>query len=173
MRFSAARDGATVIEFALIAPAFFALIIAIFETMLFLFAQQNLQEAAMEAGRLFMTGKAQTSNMTQAQLMSAICPNIQALFNCSAVMVNVQSYSSFSNADPSTPTLTYNAKGQVTNNWSYTPGTPGQVMIVQLIYQWPVIGGPLGFSLANLQNGAVEMMGVSAFRVEPYSSTSS
>jgi hypothetical protein len=44
---------------------------------------------------------------------------------------------------------------------------------VQLIYAWPVIGGPLGFSLANLPNGAAEMVGVSAFKVEPYTPTSS
>jgi hypothetical protein len=41
-------------------------------------------------------------------------------------------------------------------------------MVVQLIYQWPVISGPLGFSLSNLPGSAIEMMGVTAFRVEPY-----
>jgi hypothetical protein len=64
--------------------------------------------------------------------------------------------------------LTFNAQGAVTNTWSYSPGTPGAVMVVRLIYQWPVIGGPLGFKLANLTTGAAEMMGITAFRVEPY-----
>ena len=66
------------------------------------------------------------------------------------------------------PTLTFNSQGQVTNTWSYDTGTPGQVMVVQLIYQWPIVSGPLGYVLPNLGNGHVEMMGVSAFRVEPY-----
>jgi hypothetical protein len=43
-------------------------------------------------------------------------------------------------------------------------------MVVMLVYQWSVVSGPLGFVLANLPNSASEMMGVSAFRVEPYSS---
>ena len=30
------------------------------------------------------------------------------------------------------------------------------------------ITGPLGFSISNLPNNAAEMMGVTAFRVEPY-----
>jgi hypothetical protein len=53
-------------------------------------------------------------------------------------------------------------------NFTYSPGTPGQVMVVQLVYPWTVFGGPLGFSLSNLPGGAAQMMGVSAFRVEPY-----
>ena len=167
-RFCSARDGATIVEFAMIAPAFLATLIAILETTIFLFAQQALQSAALIAGRQFMTGQAQTGAMTQSQFMNTVCPMIQMLFNCNAVMVDVQSYSSFSNANASTPTLTYDAQGQVSNNWSFSPGTPGQVMVVRLIYQWPVVGGPLGFTLSNLPNSKAEIMGVTAFRVEPY-----
>jgi Flp pilus assembly protein TadG len=166
-RFCFARRGATAVEFALIAPAFLGLLIAIFETTLFLFAQQTLQTAAVEAGRLFMTGQAQNGNVTQSQFLADICPNVQALFTCSNLMVNVQAYTSFSAASTSAPTLTYSG-GQVSNTWSYTAGTPGQVMVVQLIYQWPIVGGPLGFLLPSLGNGTTEMMGVTAFRVEPY-----
>lgn len=167
-RFCAARRGATMVEFALIAPAFFGLLIAIFETTLFLFAQANLQDAAVEAGRLFMTGQAQNGGTTQTQFETDICPMIQALFTCSNLMVNVQSSADFSSASTAEPTLTYNAQGQVTNTWSYSAGVPGQVMVVQLIYQWPIVGGPLGWLLPNLGNGTTEMMGVTAFRVEPY-----
>jgi len=167
-RFCFARHGTTAVEFALIAPIFLGLLIAVLETTLFLFAQADLQTAAAQAGRLFMTGSAQNSGTTQSQFESAICPTIQALFNCNNLMVNVQNYSDFSSASASAPTLTYNSNGTVSNSWSYSPGTPGEVMVVQLIYQWPVVGGPLGFKLANLANGSVEMMGVTAFRVEPY-----
>jgi Flp pilus assembly protein TadG len=167
-RFSAARHGAAAVEFALIAAPFLATLIAVVETTIFLFAQQTLQNAALQAGRLFMTGQAQNSQMTQAQFQNAICPLIKPLFNCNQLMVDVQSYVSFANADASSPTLTYNAQGNVTNNWSYNPGTPGQVVVVRLIYQWSAVGGPLGFVLSNLPNGTSELMGVSAFRVEPY-----
>ena len=166
--FCRARRGATVVEFALIAPVFLATLIAILQTTLFRFAQQTLQNAATQAGRLFMTGQAQNSGTTQTQFASTICPMVQPLFNCNALMVNVQNYSNFSGANASAPTLTFNAQGQVSNSWSYSPGTPGQVMVVQLIYQWPLVGGPLGYALANLGNGNTEMMGVTSFRVEPY-----
>ena len=168
-RLRRSQRGATAVEFALIAPVFLATLIAIFEIALFLFAQQYLQSAATEAGRQFMTGQAQNSGQTEQQfIQSVICPQIQTLFNCSSVMVNVQSYSSFSNANSAAPTLTFDAQGQVTNNWAYDPGSPGDVMVVQLIYQWPIVSGPFGYVLANLGNGKTEIVGVAAFRVEPY-----
>lgn len=167
-RFVAARRGATIVEFAMIAPAFLAMLIAIFEMTLFLFAQATLQNAAQEAGRLFMTGQAQTESLTQSQFQNDICPMVSALFTCSNVMVNVTSYASASSASASAPTLTYNSSGKVSNSWSYTAGTPGEIMVVQLIYQWPIVAGPFGYVLSNLGNGTTEMMGVTAFRVEPY-----
>ena len=167
-RFGAARSGATAVEFALVAPAFLALVIAVLETTLFLFAQATLQNAATQGGRMFMTGQAQNANLTQAQFQNDVCPMISALFNCNNLMVNVTAYSDFSSASASAPTLTYNGQGQVNNTWTYVPGTPGQVMVVQLIYQWPIVSGPFGSVLKNLGNGTTEMMGVTSFRVEPY-----
>ena len=167
-RLRVAQRGATAVEFALIAPAFLALLIAIFETTIFLFAQSTLQNAAVQAGRLIMTGQVQNGNVTQSQFAADVCPMVQAIFTCSKLMINVQNYSSFSGAGTGAPTLTYNADGSVSNSWAYSPGNPGDVMVVQLIYQWPVVGGPLGFMLSNLANGTAQMMGVTAFRIEPY-----
>ncbi|MEW6640923.1 MAG: TadE/TadG family type IV pilus assembly protein [Pseudomonadota bacterium] len=167
-RFARTERGATAVEFAIIAPIFIGLLIAVLQTGIFFFAQETLQAAAMQSGRLFMTGQAQNSSMTQAQFLNQVCPQVQALFNCNQLMVDVQSYTSFSGANTGSPTLTYNAQGQVTNNWSFSPGTQGQVVVLRLIYQWPLIGGPFQLILPNLSNGTALMMGVSAFRVEPY-----
>jgi Flp pilus assembly protein TadG len=167
-RFRLAQHGATAVEFALIAPAFLATLIAALETALFLFAQAYLQSAAVEAGRLFMTGQAQ--NYSQSTFKNLVCTNyLPVLFNCSSLVVVVQSYSSFSGASTTQPQL-YNAQGQPITTWAYNPGSPGQVMVVQLAYPWTVISGPLSFALANLPNNAAELMGISAFRVEPYGS---
>jgi Flp pilus assembly protein TadG len=168
LRFSAARRGTTAVEFALLAPAFIALLIAVLETAVFLFAQASLQTAAVQAGRLFMTGQAQ--NLTQANFKTQVCQNyLPSVFNCNSLIVVVQTYSSFASANTAAPSL-YNNQGQAVSTWAYSPGNPGQVMVVQLVYPWAVVNGPLGFVLANLPNNAAEMMGVSAFRVEPYGS---
>jgi Flp pilus assembly protein TadG len=167
LHFCFARQGSAVIEFAIVAPIFIGLLISVLETGIFFFAQQNLQVAAAQAGRLIMTRQAQSSSLTQSQFAGDVCPSIQALFNCNQLMVDVQSYTSFSGANASAPALTYDSHGNVTNNWSYSPGTAGQIVVVRLIYQWPLISGPFALILPNLSNGTSLMMGVTAFRVEP------
>jgi Flp pilus assembly protein TadG len=166
-RFRAAQNGATVVEFALIAPAFLAVIFAILQTTLFLFAQQTLQNAAVQAGRMFMTGSAQTSGLTQASFNSDVCPMVSALFNCKNLQINVAAYTSFSSASTAPPSL-YNSSGQLQTTGAYSTGSPGTIMVVQLAYPWPIVGLPIGSLLPNSGYGTTEMMGVTAFRVEPY-----
>jgi Flp pilus assembly protein TadG len=165
--FKGAQRGATAVEFALIAPAFIALLIAIFETTLFLFAQANLQTAATQAARLFMTGQAQNSGMTQAQIEAAICPALQSMFNCGNLVINVQSSSSATGLNTSTPQMYNNG---VLNAGTYSMGGPGDLMVVQIGYPLPVVAGPLGFLLSGNANGTAPVWGVAAFRVEPYAS---
>jgi Flp pilus assembly protein TadG len=166
-RFREAERGATAVEFALIAPAFLAMLFAILQTTFFLFAQQTLQNAAVEAGRMFMTGSAQSSGLTQSQFASDVCPMVSALFNCSNLQIDVSTYSSFSSASTAAPSL-YNSSGKLVTSGTYSPGTQGDIMVVQLAYPWPIIGMPLGSVLPNSGQGTTEVMGVSAFRVEPY-----
>jgi Flp pilus assembly protein TadG len=78
--FRRSQQGATAVEFALIAPAFLAMLIAVLQTCVFVFAQQTLQNAAVQAGRLIMTGQVQNGNVTQSQFLNSICPMIRPLF---------------------------------------------------------------------------------------------
>jgi Flp pilus assembly protein TadG len=166
--FCRAEGAATAVEFALIAPAFIATLVAVLQVCIFLFAQMAIQNAAVEAGRYFMTGQAQNGGWTAGTIISKVCTttNLSVLFNCSNLYVVVQNYSSFSSASTTEPTM-YSGSTPITG-YTYDPGTQGDVMVVQLIYAWPVISAPLGFNLSNLPSNQIELMGVSAFRVEPY-----
>jgi Flp pilus assembly protein TadG len=167
LRFLREGRGSSAVEFAMIAPIFIGLLISILETGIYFFAQNVLQAAAVQSGRLFLTGQAQATNLTKVQFVSDVCPYVQALFNCSNLMVDVNNYASFSGSNVSSPTLTFNAQGQVTNTWNYNPGTAGGIMVVRLMYQWPVITGPFAFIVPNLSNGTSLIMGITAFKVEP------
>jgi hypothetical protein len=83
-------------------------------------------------------------------------------------MINVQNYASFAAAQTATPTLTFDAHGNVTNQWSWSPGAAGGVVVMQVMYQWPVWLGPLGFNLSNLSNGNRLLISTVAFKTEPY-----
>jgi Flp pilus assembly protein TadG len=165
-----ARDskGATAVEFALVAAPFIALLIALFQTALVFFAERVLDETVEEASRIIMTGQAQSGGLTQAQFANWICSNTYALFNCNNFMINVQNYSSFSSANTAPPTLTFNSQGQVTNQWSYNTGGANDIVVVQVMYQWPIVLGPLGFDLANLDNGNRLLISTAVFKNEPY-----
>ncbi len=162
------KKGATAVEFALVAAPFLALLVALIQTALVFFAGRVLDATTETASRIILTGQAQTANMTQAQFATNVCNNTFALFNCNKFMINVQSYSDFSSASTVTPTLTFNGQGQVTNKWNFNPGNPGDIVIVQVMYQWPIVLGPLGFDLSNLSNGNRLLISTAAFKNEPY-----
>lgn len=160
-------DGAAAVEFALVAAPFIALIVAIFQVGLIIYATQSLQTATAAASRLILTGQVQIQNMTASQFGKVVCNDAQ-LFTCSGLMVDVRTYSSFSGADTSMPALSYDSKGNVTNQWQYSPGGPGDIVVMRVMYQWPVFMGPLALNLSNLGNGYRLLMATSAFKNEPY-----
>ena len=161
------RDGAAAVEFALVSAPLIALILAIVQVGLIIYATQALQTAAAAASRLILTGQVQTQNMTASQFGQTVC-NDAKFFTCSGLMVDVQTYSSFSGADTSMPTLSYDSQGNVTNQWQYDPGGPGDIVVMRLMYRWPVFLGPLGLNLSNLGDGYRLLMATSAFKNEPY-----
>lgn len=60
-RFRRSRRGSAAVEFALVAPVFFALLFAIIETALVFFASQVLETVTQNSARMIMTGQAQTA----------------------------------------------------------------------------------------------------------------
>lgn len=159
---------ATAVEFAIVAAPFIALLVALAQTALVFFASRVLDEVAEEASRQILTGQAQKAGMTQSQFATYVCQHTHSLFDCNNFMINVQNYSSFATANTTTPTLSFNSSGAVTNQWTWSPGSAGDIVIVQLMYQWPVSLGPLGFNLANLTNGNRLLISTVAFKNEPY-----
>lgn len=63
-QFAADEEGNTALEFAIVAPAFIALILCILHIALIYFAQAGLQSAVESASRLITTGQAQTAVVT-------------------------------------------------------------------------------------------------------------
>lgn len=159
------------VEFALVVPAFLATLIAILEVCYFLFAQQTLQTAAGEFGRSFMTNQGPSQNSTvngNGQLLSSssVCDIIQPLLSCGSVIVDVQSYQNYASVDTSMPPL-LDGSGNPITTWNFSGGTPGQIVVIRLMYPLSMVRGPLGFVLKNLSNGQMSVMGVTAIRVEP------
>ena len=157
-------SAATAVEFALVAPAFIALLYAILQTALIFFAQQVLQTATLQAARQIMTGEAQTAGMTQTKFQQLVCANTAGLLDCSGVYASVQTFTSFPNVSLFNPINAGQFSGA---SMPYSMGVPGDVEVVQVFYQWPVWPGPLGFSLAYGGSNTDMIVGTAAFRNEP------
>ena len=163
-RFRRSRRGSAAVEFALVAPVFFALLFAIIETAIVFFAGQVLETIAQNSARMIMTGQAQTAGYTQAQFQTYVCGQIPALFTCGNVHVDVESYSQFSS-------VTINSHVDSSCNFTtmqYSPGGPGDTVVVQLFYQWPLFVTGLGYNITNCGSGKRLLIATAAFRNEPY-----
>ncbi len=159
------QDGAAAVEFAMVAAPFLAMVFAILETAIVFFAGQALETAAADSARLIMTGQAQTAGYDQTKFKEAVCGKIYGLFNCNAgLYVDVKSYPAFANV-PTTKPIT---GGNFDSNTGYSPGTPGDIVVVRLLYQWPVYVSLLGLNLSDISGGKRLLMSTVAFRNEPY-----
>src|ERR1700760_2821806 len=95
-RFRRSRRASAALEFAMVAPIFFALLFAIIETALMFFANQVLETVTQDSARMIFTGQAQHASTTQAQFATYVCSQIPALFDCNSVFIDVESSASAS-----------------------------------------------------------------------------
>jgi Flp pilus assembly protein TadG len=167
-RFARHQRGAVAVEFGLILLPFLALIFGIMETALVFFADQTLETAVADSARLIMTGQAQTQSLNATTFKNAVCARIYGLFDCATgIYVNVQTYSSFGGISYAPPLDTNN--NLVTSNFVYQPGGPGDIVVVQLFYQWPIYVSLMNLShLSNMSGNKRLLVATAAFRNEPY-----
>jgi Flp pilus assembly protein TadG len=166
-RFRRNRQGSAVVEFALVAPVFFALLFAIIETAIMFFADSVLETVTQNSARQILTGQAQTANYPDATHFrnAVVCSQIPAIFNCLNISVDVKSYSSFSNVNISLPIVGGNFD---TTSLGYSPGNSCDIVVARLFYQWPLFVTGLGYNISNLSGNQRLLMATAAFRNEPY-----
>ena len=167
-RFSCDQSAVSTIEFAIIGPAFLAMLIGIFQVALVFLANDGLETVAENAGRILMTGQAQKSGMSAANFKTAACKVLPPFLSCNHLMVDVQTANAYSKADLSVPTLTYNKKGNVDNSFSFNTGRQGDIVVIRVMYLFPVLPAPLGFNLANQPGSKRLLVATSVLRSEFY-----
>ena len=161
------RSGATAVETALVAAPLFALLIAALQLGLVYLSQSALEVATEKTARSVLTGADQTAGMTQQQFLSALCANLPSILTCSNVMVDAQVYNNFASSNTSVPTLTYDAKGNVTNQWSYNIGSANSIVVLRVMYLLPVVGA-FSFNLVNQSANRRLLMTTVVVKDEPY-----
>jgi len=165
-RFWRNESGGAAVEFGLVMVPFLVVLMSIIESAIVLFAGQVLQTAATNSSRQILTGQAQTAGTTASKFKDSICANLTVMFQCESLLnVDIRSFSNFSTVSLPSPT---NSNGTLTGNYSYSPGNPGDVVVVRLIYQWPIFAAGLVPGLVNSANSTRTLVATAAFRNEPY-----
>lgn len=152
--FRRSQDGSAAVEFAMIAPMFFALIFAVIETGMTFMAGQVLETGVEDGARLVYTSQSTSA----ADFKTAICSRVSVLLDCSKVDIDVRSY------DPGTPiTITdpIDANGKyISNGFVYQPpaysptSSTNKTVVVRAFYQWPLYVTGLGYNIANIDRGS-------------------
>ena len=147
-RFSRDRRGSAAVEFAIVAPIFFALIFAIIETGLFFLAGQVLETAVQDTSRTFYTSQ----SVTEASLKDAYCKGVKTLMGCEPekLCLDVRKYAKGASLENMPKAVT------ATGTYSCVVELPISTdvditMVVRGYYQWPLFVTGLGYNIGNIQ----------------------
>jgi Flp pilus assembly protein TadG len=173
-RFGHRREGATAVEFALVAGPFLLLILATMEIAMLFWSGEVLENAVAKASRKIYTGEFQTdsANSTttntnpqlQAKLRKAICDEVAPLIKCDQTLaVDVQQISAFSKANLEPPITN---KIYDTSSYGYAPVGARQIGLVTASVEYKTFFPSLAGT--KLANGNRVIMATAAFRAEPY-----
>ena len=182
-RLFVACDGASAVEFALVAMPFIGLLAITLQTAMLIWAARNLDDALQRAGRTIYTGQFQKSNSSQsdagallAAMKTAICgtnaSRIVTAFDCSTLKLDVALGSSFTGSTAPSP---LDAK---TGDWSkgfgsnYACAQPGSIVVVTAAVKQRVAFSFLYGSVSSFSDGSRLLQSTAVFRTEPYDTSS-
>ena len=163
--FLRSASGATVVEFGLLALPFIALLFALLETAMFLFADQVLETATSDAACLIRTGQAQQARMSKGAFQDLICEKANALIDCEKLAIEVRTFSTFDSIAFQSP---FGTDGGLDGDMDYSPGSGGEIVLVRAFYEWPLFVRLLGNDLSNTTNGTRLLAASTVFRNEAF-----
>lgn len=160
--------GSTIVEFAMVATPFLGLMGMIVETGIGFLAMQTLDTAASIAGRKIMVGEIGRAGNTSAQQQEAfkqeLCKNAAWFIKCTDLYYDVQSYTSFGDADMGVPMKDNTLNTDVLPR--YNPGGAGAIVVVRAYYKRKVYADFVSKTLGSLPGGYQLIIGTSVFKTE-------
>ncbi len=179
------EKGVTAIEFAMVAPVFFGLLLMIIESGIVFAAAQMFDASVANASRQILIGSMQSqlaSGSTDAavkqQFRDLICQGMSPMIapaTCQSVLlVDMKRFPVNVGVQPSALALPLNGSQlDQTKMTCANFGDPNEYMLVRGYYQYPVYVAYLGGGAGATNSGSRLLIGSSAFKLEPYGGTGS
>ena len=119
--------------------------------------------------RSIMTGQAQLAGTTAAQFKQQTCARLPSFLSCNRIMIDMRRANDFDSVDVAAPVIAFDRAGNVSNTWNFDSVAPGDVVILRVMYLWPITNLTFGRSLSNTSSGNRLLVGVQVFKAEDYS----
>ena len=169
-RYRKSDSGVTAIEFAIVAPPFLALMLAIFEVGIMLFSEYVIEHGVAKAARMIRTGEVQTANMTVTEFKALVCGNLSGYLDCETnLKVDVRKFVDF-DAVSLPPPLGADGEFSEGIGGTYEPGAPYEVVVVRVYYAWSLFMPGMSH-MSNMSDGRRLLAAGAAFRNEPFASS--
>lgn len=166
-RWNRRQDGATAVEFAIIAPVFFALIFSMVETGWIMTKASMLDHAVGKSARLIYTGQAPD----QGTLEQLICDEAYVFSNCREnIVVELVTVDDFTSIPDTAATCTDASTATIAPVTTYTSGAGGEIVFMRVCITTDVMvpGLGLGMQMAQTDSGRFQMVSSMAFMNEPF-----
>jgi len=163
------RQGATGVEFAVLALPFALLIFAILESCISFAGQQILSNAADDVARQLRTGQIRPAAINETALKRLICDRLEVIVanGCPGLLVDLREYATFEAA--ADVKLKYTADKDIdTTGFAVTPGGSMTKNMLRVFYKWPVMTDFMRKSMSNLKGGATLHFAAVIWQNEPY-----
>lgn len=134
--FSRDQRGSVLIEFAMLGPVFFMLVMGLAEIVLYQYRAFALNHVVYEATRNLQTGEVQTSANLRAMFDQLCQESAGPLMNCSQVSWDVRAFDAIK--DITYPPPAFDANGSPTN-FVFQPGAPNQYSVVRATLQYKFV----------------------------------
>ncbi|MEM5502848.1 TadE/TadG family type IV pilus assembly protein [Ahrensia kielensis] len=167
-RFKHNKDGATAIEFGILAIPFILIVFAVLETSLSFTAQQVMANSVDQAARKVRTGQIDPKTTDEDQFRAMICHDLELLVSsgCPELEFDLKSYKKFSDVPTTIPMET--PKKLDTSGFTYEPGGAGTINHLRVFYRWPVITDIMKSHLSGLEDGKTLLYSSSTWQNEPF-----
>lgn len=164
-RFKSNADGATALEFALVAPILFFIFLAILEVSVMFFAAANIDGSAIEAARRIRTGQSQASADAATDFYDTLCSLLSSSMSCGDVFYDVRTVSTFASVDLET---TYDPDTGEPITYGFSAGGAEDIVVVRVMYYWDFVTPLIGAYLDNTGSGKRLLSSTVVFQNEPY-----
>lgn len=131
-RLSREEGGNVMIEFAMLAPIFFMLIMGLVEFVLFQYKSYALNHIVYEATRNLQTGEVQGASDMRQKFDELCEESAGALMDCNEIQWDVRKYDALNEID--FPQVEYDEDG-LPSNFIFDPGGPNQFSVVRATIQ--------------------------------------